>query len=428
MTTENITTKDSKITSVVPTWFLTIVSLPIIIGMLWFGRDFLIPISLATLLFILNIALIERLNSAKILGQDIPRWAAYIGVTAGLFILLVGFGYVLSNQAAAVADAGPRYTERLGALETQFDAFVGAERAAAIEKSIMSIDIESWLTGFAASTAGVIGNIGLILLYVAFMLGERGAFAKKLPRLCATPESARQVENILRSISTGVRQYMWINATTSAMSGTLAFIVMTVLGVDFALPLALLVFLLNFIPSIGSFLAVLFPTTVALLQFESIVPALTVVAVYGGGDAIIGNIVQPRLQGKSLNLSTFVVMVALTFWSLMWGGIGAFIAVPLTVVIMIVCSEIPGLQPFARLLSSDGVLPKEQVDDVDDDPRFAAKPSSRKSDETATALKQPHSETEEELALMKQELLERKKARQRQSEPTSGANPKPDTR
>ncbi|WP_159089326.1 hypothetical protein [Tateyamaria sp. Alg231-49] len=73
-------------------------------------------------------------------------------------------------------------------------------------------------------------------------------------------------------------------------------------------------------------------------------------------------------------------------------------------------------------------MPKEQVDDVDDDPRFAAKPSSRKSDETATAPKQPHSETEEELALMKQELLERKEARQRQSEPTSGANPKPDKR
>jgi MFS family permease len=196
--------------------------------------------------------------------------------------------------------------------------------------------------------------------------------------------------------------------------------------------LALLVFLLNFIPSIGSFLAVLFPTTVALLQFESIVPALIVVAVYGGGDAIIGNIVQPRLQGKSLNLSTFVVMVALTFWSLMWGGIGAFIAVPLTVVIMIVCSEIPGLQPFARLLSSDGVLPKEQnieVDNaVDDAPSFVAKPSSRKDGNTAAVPKQSHSVTEEELELIKQELLERKEARQRKSEPSRSANSKPDTR
>ncbi|AXI49097.1 hypothetical protein C1J03_23540 (plasmid) [Sulfitobacter sp. SK012] len=179
-------------------------------------------------------------------------------------------------------------------------------------------------------------------------------------------------------------------------------------------------FLLNFIPSIGSFLAVVFPTIVALLQFETIIPALMVVGVYGGGDAIIGNVVQPRLQGKSLNLSTFVVMVALTFWSLMWGGIGAFIAVPLTVVIMIVCSETPGLQIFARLLSSDGILPKEQnieVEDTGDDATlFASQPSSHKGGCTAALPKQAHSETEEELALLKQELLERKEARQHKSE------------
>ena len=120
------------------------------------------------------------------------------------------------------------------------------------------------------------------------------------------------------------------------------------------------------------------------------------------------------------------------FWSLMWGGIGAFIAVPLTVVIMIVCSEIPGLQPFARLLSSDGVLPKEQnieVDNaVDDAPSFVAKPSSRKDGNTAAVPKQSHSVTEEELELIKQELLERKEARQRKSEPSRSANSKPDTR
>ncbi len=88
-------------------------------------------------------------------------------------------------------------------------------------------------------------------------------------------------------------------------------------------------------------------------------PALLIVVFYGGGDAIIGNVVQPRLQGKSLNLSTLVVMMALTLWSMVWGGVGALLAVPLTVVIMIICAEIPGLRPFARLLSSNGLLPSE---------------------------------------------------------------------
>lgn len=408
--------------STVPTWFLTIVSMPIIIGLLWFGRDFLIPLALATLLFILNIALIDRLNSATVFGRVVPRWAAYMLATLGLFISLFALGYVLSNQAVQFAEAGPRYAERVASLQSRFEAVVGPHWATEIENAIRSLDLGSWLTGFAASAAGAIGNIALVLLYVAFMLAERGAFAKKLPRLCATADNARRVEVTLKAISTGVIQYMWINTATSAMSATLAFIVLTALGVDFALPLAIMVFGLNFIPSIGSFLATFFPTVVALLQFESIIPALTIVVVYGGGDAFIGNVVQPKLQGKSLNLSTFVVMVALTFWSIMWGGIGAFIAVPLTVVIMIICSELPGLQPFARLLSSDGILPNEQGAEATDTVQKATQSGDPPSGQAGN---DPHAsaqyakyanETEKELALIKEELLERKAARLRKSQ------------
>jgi AI-2 transport protein TqsA len=347
----------------VPTWFLAVVTLPILLGLLWFGRDFLIPIALATLLFILNMALIDRLDSASIAGHSVPRWLAYVSVTAFMFLAFIGFGYILSNQAVAVSEAAPRYTARLASLKVEIENFLGTERVSVIERSIAEADVNTWLANFAASASGAIGNVGLVLLYLAFMLGERGAFAEKLPRLCPTPQEAKRLADALKSISLGVRQYMWINAVTSAMSGTLAFIVLKVLGVDFAASLALIVFILNFIPSIGSFLAVLFPTLLALLQFDTITPALVVVVVYGGGDAIIGNIVQPRLQGKSLNLSALMVMVALAFWGMMWGGVGAFMAVPLTVVIMIVCSQIPGLRPFAQLLSSDGVLPGDENND-----------------------------------------------------------------
>lgn len=348
----------------VPVWFLTLVSLAIILGLLYLGRDFLVPLALATLLLILNMALIDRLDSASIAGRSIPRWLAYVGATALIFAALIGFGYGISQQAVAIEAAAPRYAARLAALRAEIEALIGADAVASVERAIQEADMEAWLTGFAASASGVLGNVGLILLYLAFMLAERGVFTEKLPRLFSSTEDATRVAGILNSISSGVRQYMWINTVTSAMSGALAYVVLKALGVDFAGTLALSVFALNFIPSIGSFLATLIPTLVALLQFDTITPALLVVVIYGGGDAIIGNVVQPRLQGKSLNLSTFVVMVALTFWGMMWGGVGAFMAVPLTVVIMIVCSEIPGLTSFARLLSSDGALLSEVASDA----------------------------------------------------------------
>lgn len=346
----------------IPVWFLTLLSCAVLLALLYFGRDFLVPLALAALLFILNMALIDRLDSTEIAGKSIPRWLAYIGATGVIFAAIAGIGYGISLQAIAFEEAAPRYLERFSRLKEQTDTLLGADVVASLERAIQSADLQGWLASFAASAGGVLGNVGLILLYLAFMLAERGAFSKKLPLLFSSKEDAKQVSGILASISSGVRQYMWINTLTSAMSGLLSYIVLKLLGVDFAGALALSVFGLNFIPSIGSFLATLIPTLVALLQFDTITPALLVVVIYGGGDAIIGNVIQPRLQGKSLNLSAFMVMIALTFWSMMWGGVGAFMAVPLTVVIMIVCAEIPGLRPFARLLSSDGALPSQAAD------------------------------------------------------------------
>lgn len=390
--------RSDGVTSPLPVWFMTILTIPIVVAFLWVGRDFFVPIALAALLFILTMALIDRLDAATILGTRVPRPLAYASALVLVIGLLIGFGYGISNQAAAMAEAAPRYSDRLSELQSQLNALIGADRVAAIERALHEMNLQGFLSDLAASAAGVIGNIALIVIYLVFMVAERGAFAAKLPRLCTTEDQARKIKDIIKSISIGVRQYMWINAVTSAMSATLSFGVLTFLGVDFALTLALAVFLLNFIPNIGYFLAILSQVSVALLQFDTLTPALIIMVVYGGGDAIIGNVVQPRMQGKSLNLSTFVVMLALSFWGMMWGGIGAFVAVPLTVVIMIACSQIPGLQPFARLLSNDGILPGEHP--------------SGTSEIRQARRGTPETEIETEVAAMKEELLAQKSARQ----------------
>jgi predicted PurR-regulated permease PerM len=154
---------------------------------------------------------------------------------------------------------------------------------------------------------------------------------------------------------------MWINAATSAMSGAVAYLIFELVGLDFAATLALIVFLVGFIPNIGAFIGVALPSLLALLQFDSWTPFLIVLIGYGAADQIIANVVQPAMQGKSLNLSTFMVMVSLAFWGTIWGGIGAFLAVPMTVLLMIICSDIAPLRPLAILFSGDGKLPTAQT-------------------------------------------------------------------
>ncbi|MGI9350166.1 MAG: AI-2E family transporter [Rhizobiaceae bacterium] len=339
----------------VPSWFLTLVTLVILLGLVWFGRGFLIPIVIATFFLVLIVAVNERLESVTIAGRSVPNKVSYAITILFIFLVVIGLGNLISNQAVAISESVPRYEERVASLKGQIDGLLGAERVASLERAIANADINSLLAKFAQSAAGAFGNAALVLLYLAFMLAERGAFIAKLPSLCTTKAEANRMKESLRSISFGIRQYVWINTLTSSMSATLAFVVLKIVGADFAPSLALLVFLLSFIPTLGSVLCIVILVLFSLLQFDTITPALIVAVVYGGGDAIIGNVLQPKLQGKSLNMSALMVMMALSFWSMVWGGVGAFMAVPLTVVIMIVCAQIPILRPFAILLSSDGV-------------------------------------------------------------------------
>ncbi len=342
--------------SAIPGWFMGIVTLPITLGLLWFGQEFLIPLVIAALLIILISALTQKIDSATIFGWSPPRWAAYLSSGAIVVALSFVIGAAVSGQASEIAAAMPRYVERIDGLTARLQRLVGADVMQSIMDAASRFDVAVFVTEVLDAASGLIGILGLVLLYVAFMLSERGSFWNKLPKIFSTDAQATHFLRVMHRISSGVQQYLWINTITSAMSGAVAYVVLKLLGVDFAITLALLVFLLNFIPNIGSILATAIPTLLALIQFDTLTPALMVVVFYGGSDMIIGNVVQPALQGKTLNMSTTMVMISLTFWGTMWGIVGAFMAVPLMVLTMIVCAEFPALRPFAVLLSGDGDL------------------------------------------------------------------------
>lgn len=340
----------------IPGWFMGVVTLPILLGLIWFGQGFLIPLVIAALLVILISALTQRIDDVTILGWSPPRWMAYL-ISGGLVLALSSMiGAAVSGQASEISAAAPRYVERANDLTARLQALVGDKIMQSILDAMTKFDFGAFISELLGAASGLVGILGLVLLYVAFMLSERRAFWNKLPKLFSTEAKATHFSQVMHRISDGVQQYLWINTITSAMSATVAYIVFKIVGLDFAVTLALLVFLLNFIPNIGSLLATTLPTLLALIQFDTLTPAVMIVVFYGGSDMIIGNVVQPAMQGKSLNMSTTMVMISLTFWGTMWGIVGAFMAVPLMMLTMIVCAEFPALRPFAVLLSGDGDL------------------------------------------------------------------------
>jgi predicted PurR-regulated permease PerM len=140
----------------------------------------------------------------------------------------------------------------------------------------------------------------------------------------------------------------------SALVGLVAYIIMMWVGLDYAVFWAMLIFLLNYIPTIGVWLGLIFPGLLSLVQFETITPFLIVVFGTGAAQTVIANILQPRMAGRALNISQFVVILSLFLWGAMWGVPGMFLCIPITVILIIVFSYFPETRAVAIVLSGDG--------------------------------------------------------------------------
>jgi predicted PurR-regulated permease PerM len=218
------------------------------------------------------------------------------------------------------------------------------------------LDLGEFITGLAASLTNVAANMGIIIIYVIFLLLEQGNFSSKVASLANNPAKEKRVRMLIKKINEDVQKYISIKMLTSSLTGVLSYIFMKFVGVDFAEFWALLIFLLNFIPTIGSIVATIFPSLITLVQFDTYTPFFLVLGGVTGIQVCIGNIMEPRLMGNSLNLSPLIILLNLSLWGLIWGIPGMFLCVPLLVISMIVFSHVPQTRPIAIMLSRDGKI------------------------------------------------------------------------
>lgn len=319
---------------------------------LYAGARFLIPLTMALLVNVLIIALSDRVVALT----RMPVWLANIaGVTvvlAGLFTIM----YVLGSQATQFARSINTYENQFDNAVNRITGLVGNDVTTFIRDNLVSIDMSYVARLLLGSATSLLNQFFLISLYVAFLMAERLAFRKKIQLAAGNPQLGAELASVLDAISSSLQRYVGVKTLISLITASISYTVFRVLGLEYAETWAVLTFALNFIPSIGSIIAVLFPAMIALVQFESIGPFLVIVLGCGTIQFLIGNFLDPAMLGRSLNMSTFLVILALTFWTTVWGLIGAFLSVPLTVCILIIFSHIPALRPAAILMSLDGRL------------------------------------------------------------------------
>ena len=320
-----------------------------LLAVLILGGGFLIPIVIAGLLTSLTNTAIIRLEKV-----GLPTWlATLVAISAGLIMLLL-IGAIVQSQSGDLAQAWPQYTQRINSILADAAAWTGPQIAGRIETAVANFDAGKIVANFANKAGSVFSDIALILIYTGFLLAERGMLRAKLSLLVPNEADNRELNEVVTSVSQGIRQYLSIKTMVSALTGIFTYAVLKIYGANFAELLGLFAFLLNFIPVIGSAIAVVIPVILALVQFDTIGPALQIAALLAAVQACVGNIIEPKLMGRTLNLSPFVIMVALTFWTTIWGMVGAFLSVPITASAVIVCRNIQPLRWIAILLSADG--------------------------------------------------------------------------
>jgi AI-2 transport protein TqsA len=320
------------------------------------GNTILLPFVIAVFVCYLINALAAVTRNIRIFGRALPNSVRLTG--AILVVLLVSWlvvNMVIGNINQVIA-AVPVYQQNLRVMAARLAQHFGAVYSARSQELLKKIDLGSVAGSLARTVAGLIGSIGTVAIYVVFLLLEQHSLDKKIAALVHGAEREQLTHRILDRIGHEIQTYVWLKTVMSFFVGFGSYLVMKIVGVDFAEFWGLLIFALNYIPYIGSFVGVIFPTVLALVQFPTITTSLVVGGVLAVLQFITGSIIEPRLMGTGLNLSPVVMVLSLSVWGTIWGIVGMFLAVPLMVVVMIVCAHFESTRGLAVLMSADGEL------------------------------------------------------------------------
>jgi AI-2 transport protein TqsA len=318
------------------------------------GRELLIPIAIAIVIWYLLNALTRFIHAIPLGGWRMPNW---LGLTFAVIVVLLaiaGVAELISDNLSRVAAAAPAYQANFENLVAGASRLLGFEQPPDIARITDEIDLRALISRFAATAAGIASSFGVVLVYVVFLLIEQGSFEKKMAALFPDTGKRQEVRDLLHRMQVRIQAYVAIKTFASVLTGVVSYAILLVVGVDFAGFWGFIIFLLNYIPTIGSLLGILLPALLAVVQFATVGPVLAVLIGGGLTQFAVGNIIEPRMMGSSLNISPLVVLISLAVWGSIWGLAGMFLSVPLTMIAMIVFSYFAPTRPIAILLSQDG--------------------------------------------------------------------------
>jgi len=319
--------------------FITVSLLILAIVTVAFALNFTKPIMIPFVLALLIRILIDPIIDFQIENLRVHRIiAVFVSLLLIVFLFMIIVPFIVTSVGTFLGSANEYNTKVLLLLDMlilklqEIDININRQ---IIRDSFISLPFLDWASKILSNGANIISKFFLVVIMTLFLLLGR---------------KSKDTSKEWNEIISNVKKYIFTKFITSAATGILTGIIYWLLGLELALIFGTMTFLLNFIPVLGSIIAVLIPLPVALLQFSDPSYIIYVILFPGIVHIIIGNILEPKLFGEAFGLHPITIILSLIFWGMIWGTIGVILAAPITAIIKISFEKFETTLPFARLL------------------------------------------------------------------------------
>lgn len=371
---------ETKPVAVKPNWASMGIFFLLLLGAILLARDFLMPVTMALLLFFVFSPLVRRLGR-----KGIPHWLTSTLVVLALLAVVGGVVLSVMSPVGQMISDAPSITRKL---ETKFqelkDSIKGIQEVATKIDDVTNgttpepgvIKTEEARSSFAMTIASaapaLIGQFAFVLILMFFMLTSGDLMYLKIVQSFDTLKEKRAAYQALREIEENLGNYLGTISLINVGLGVAIGLAFWALDMPAPFLFGVLACLFNFIPYIGAFIAAGLSVVVALVTMDGFFWPAAVGLTYIGINSIEGQFVTPYFLSRRLELNTVVVFIAVALWAWLWSIVGMIVAVPILVMIRVLCEHIPGLQKFANFLAGEDTPPVPEEEEEEPAPAPAA--------------------------------------------------------
>ena len=316
--------------------------------LLYYGKFVLLPLTLALFIFIIIKSLSKKLidSTLKLFNIKINDLVSFFSIFFIFIIIIYSFVKVLNSNLRSVVDNSSYYQNNLKNLINLFSDYK-IEKFIKLNEVFNDVNFLEIFSKIINYFTELTGNFSLILIYIIFFIIEEKLLAEKIKFFF----NRLTTKNVLKKINSDVFKYFQIKTFTSFLTGIFTFLILYFFNSDLAPTLGIFAFFLNFIPFVGSLISILIPTIFSLIQFFSFFESIIILIMLTFSQILIGNFLETKMMGKTLNLSPIIMIIFLSIMGKVWGIAGMFLSVPILVFLLIIFSNLNSTKNIAILIS-----------------------------------------------------------------------------